>query len=245
MSTTYITLVNELLRRLNEVQLDTAGENFSSVRGVHALAKDAINNSIREILQHNQEWPFTLTTYTETLVSGTSLYSFQSDMSSVDWESFYLKRLEAAGNEPRTLHALSYADYIRNHRPTDDTAGSGNYTAPLRVYKTQGTEFGVTPLPDEAYEVEYKYFSFPADLTLYTDTTIIPSRFRYVIIDGAMMYMMRFRSNDQQGEIHRAKFDKGINDMRRLLLDEPDYLRSTMRVTTGSAYAPRSLSNGG
>lgn len=236
MAVTYVQLVNELLRRMNEVALDTAGDGFSSVKGVHALAKDAVNNSIREILQHNQEWPFTLTTYTETLVSGTGTYSFQSDMNSVDWESFYLKRLSSAENEPHRMATLSYHDYLRYHRPQEDTSGSGGYTAPLKVYKTQGTSFGVTPIPDAAYEVEYKYFSFPSDLSLYTDTTVIPDRFRYVIIDGAMMYMMRFRSNDQQGEIHRAKFDKGINDMRRLLLDEPDYLSSTMIISNHKGF---------
>lgn len=235
MAVTYVQLVNELLRRLNEVALDTAGEGFSSVKGVHALAKDAINNSIREILQHNQEWPFTLTTYTQTLTSGTGSYSFQSDMSSVDWDSFYLKRLSSAGNQPGKLPVITYNDYIRYHRPEEDIGGSGNYAVPMTVYKTQDTEFGVTPLPDDAYEVEYKYYYFPSDLSIYTDTTVIPDRFRYVIIDGAMMYMMRFRSNDQQGEIHRAKFEKGLGDMRRLLLDEPEYVSSFMRIRQGGS----------
>ena len=48
---TYITLVNQLLVRLNEVTLDTAGDGFTTVRNVQALAKDAINNSIRNIIQ--------------------------------------------------------------------------------------------------------------------------------------------------------------------------------------------------
>ena len=43
---TYVVLVNELLRRLNEVTLDTAGDGFDTVRNVQALAKDAVNNSI-------------------------------------------------------------------------------------------------------------------------------------------------------------------------------------------------------
>ena len=55
---TYITLVNQLLRRLNEVTLDTAGDGFTTVRNVQALAKDAINNSIRNIIQTGQEFPF-------------------------------------------------------------------------------------------------------------------------------------------------------------------------------------------
>ena len=64
MATTYITLVNDVLRRLNEVTLDIAGDGFDSVRNVQALAKDAVNNSIRLILQDGQEWPFLKTTYT-------------------------------------------------------------------------------------------------------------------------------------------------------------------------------------
>ena len=49
MSTTYLALTNDLLRRINEVQLTTA--NFATAKNVQAIAKDAINNSIREILQ--------------------------------------------------------------------------------------------------------------------------------------------------------------------------------------------------
>jgi len=35
---TYITLVNQLLVRLNEVTLDTAGDGFTTVRNVQALS---------------------------------------------------------------------------------------------------------------------------------------------------------------------------------------------------------------
>ena len=39
---TYVALTNELLRRLNEVTLDIAGDGFGTVRNVQAAAKDAI-----------------------------------------------------------------------------------------------------------------------------------------------------------------------------------------------------------
>jgi len=112
-STTYITLVNELLRRLNEVQLDTGGQGFATVRNVQALAKDAINSSIRLILHDGQEWPFLKTTYTQTLTAGTSTYNFPANFSSVDWETFYLKKLTAKDNEPTRLRPLtSIATFI-------------------------------------------------------------------------------------------------------------------------------------
>ena len=222
---TYLELTNELLRRLNEVAMDAS--DFPSARNIQALAKDAVNSSIREILHSAQEWPFAITTYTETLVAGTKEYSFQSDMSSVDWDSFYLKILTSANNNPAKLRLITFDDYLSNYRANEDLAGSGGYTAPAYVYQTQEAKFGVTPIPDAAYEIEYKYWAFPSDLSAYTDTTIIPDRFKNVIVDGAMMYMMLFRSNEQSAVIHKDKFDTGIRMMRRLLLDDPVSVRSS------------------
>ncbi len=55
------------------------------------VAKNAINSSIRELMHSAQEWPFALATQTQTLTVGTGTYSFPSNTSTVDWDSFYLK----------------------------------------------------------------------------------------------------------------------------------------------------------
>ena len=228
MSTTYVTLINQLLRRINETELDTTGDGFGSVRNLQALSKDAINSSIREILQISQEWPFTLTTNTETLVAGTSVYSFPADFSKVDWDTFYIKKHETQQNEPKRLSVITYADYLRSFRPVEDIGGTTARSVPMRIYQTQDSKFGVTPIPDDTYQIEYRYWSFPSDLTAFNDTSLIPNRFNTVVVDGAMMYMMRFRSNDQSGAIHEKKFMDGIDNMRRLLLDTPLYITSTV-----------------
>jgi hypothetical protein len=233
MATTFLNLTNELLRRLNEVTIDT-GE-FSTVRNIQALAKDAINTSVRTILQSSQEWPFTLQTYQQTLTSGTNEYDFPDTLSSVDWESFFIKQLAAKNNAPEKLPVIPYTEYLSKYRPIDDVATSSDYSVPLRVYQTQETKFGVTPIPDDEYVIEYKYWSFPSSLTAATDTCVIPSRFDHVIITGAMMYMMRFRSNEQSATLHSNEFEDGIKMMRRLLLDDHLYLRST--------YIPRTRIN--
>ena len=230
-TTTYLNLTNELLRRLNEVTIDQA--DFANVRNIQALAKDAVNSSVRRILQSAQEWPFTLTTKTETLVAGTGVYEFPADVSSVDWESFYIKQLSSKNNQPRKLEVVSYTEYLERYRYIDETAESGDYDVPIVVYQTQEEKFGVHPLPDDAYEIEYKYWAYPADLTLFDDTVIIPDRFRHVIIDGAMMYMMRFRSNEQSAMVHQQAFDDGIRMMRRLLNDDNLYVRSTYIPNVG------------
>jgi negative regulator of replication initiation len=63
---------------------------------------------------------------------------------------------------------------------------------------------------------------------LFSDTSIIPSRFDHVIVDGAVMFMMRFRSNEQSAAIHQNNFQDGIKAMRRLLLDDDLAIRSTV-----------------
>ena len=226
---TYISLVNQLLVRLNEVTLDTAGDGFLTVRNVQALAKDAINNSIRNIIQTGQEWSFLKTTYTETLAAGTRLYSFPADFATVDWDTFYLKKLDSANNTPSFLPTISFEEYTQRFRGLDDEGDSGSgISAPQQVYQTLEAKFGVTPVPNNSYQVEYVYWSFPSDLTAFDDTSVIPDRFNHVVIDGAMMYMMRFRSNDQSAAIHQQNFEDGIKSMRRILMDDPLDIRSTV-----------------
>jgi hypothetical protein len=193
---TYLSLTNELLQRLGEVQMDTS--EFAGARNIQALAKTAINSSVREILHVAQEWPFTLATETQTLTVGQSVYDFPSTLSSVDWESFYLKTLNF-NNTPVRLKILNYVDYLNTYRPQDDINGAAGYSPPRFVYQTQDLKFGVTPLPDQAYELEYKYWVFPDSLSASTDVCIIPDRFSNVVVDGAMVYMMIFRSNEQAG----------------------------------------------
>ena len=220
---------------MGEVTLDTT--EFDGARNIQALAKNAVNSSIRELMHSAQEWPFALVTYPQTLTIGTGQYSFPANCSNVDWESFYLKKLTAANNEPTRLPVLTYTDYLDNHRPNEDMNGTGGYGPSIAVYQTNEAKFGVTPLPDQAYVIEYKYWSFPADLEESTDVCIVPDRFTNVLIDGAMFYMLMFRSNEQGATIYRDKFDMGIRTMRRLLLDEPLYMRSMM--ITQPSFNPR------
>lgn len=223
---TYLDLTNELLRRLNEVTIDQS--EFATVRNVQALAKDAINSAVREIIQVAQEWPFTLITYTQTCTAGTSVYDFPADFSSVDWESFYLKIHSSESNRPANLEQVEYTYYIKNLRPDEDTSGESGRNAPDTVYQTMDEKFGLYPVPDKDYEVEYRYWKYPTDMVVSTDVCTIPDRFRHVLIDGAMAYMMKFRSNEQSAQLHANKFEDGVKTMRRLLVDEPLSLKSTV-----------------
>lgn len=226
---TYISLTNELLRRVGEVTLDPT--EFDGARNVQGLAKQAINSSVKELMHSAQEWPFALVTGTQTLATdGTSVYDFPTEFSSVDWESFYLRQLISANNEPKRLYVMSYPQYLDEYRAKDETAGVGGYGVPDAVFQTQEGKFGITPPADQPYVIEYKYWLFPADMVVATDVCIVPTRFDNVVIDGAMTYMMIYRSNEQSAALHRERFEQGIKNMRRLLMDEPLTVRSTMLV---------------
>jgi len=235
---TFINLANELLRRLNEVQIDES--SFVAAKNVQALAKDAINSAIRETLQDAQEWPFALITYEQTLVAGTGTYDFPADYSKADWDNFYIKQLTSESNTPKKLQLITYAEYLSKYRSNEEVSGEGGRNAPDYVYMTQDTKFGVTPIPNAAYVIEYRYWKFPADLVLPDDVSIIPNRFKHVIIDGAMMYMMLFRSNEQSASMHSTKFEDGIKMMRRLVVDQhPNVISTALQKFSNSVSVDR------
>jgi hypothetical protein len=227
----YVTLVNKLLVRLNEVPLDPGGVGFGATRNVQELAKNAINDSVRLIVQTGEEWPYLKVTYTQTLTPNVRVYNFPANFASADWETFYLKK--SATNSPKFLPSVDYQKYIQNYRTLDDENTTGGI--PEMVYDTLSDSFGVYPNPNAAYEIENTYWSVSADMQAYTDECIIPTRFDHVIVDGAMMIMMRFRSNEQSAAVHQNNFENGIRLMRRTVIDQP--LRVTSTMIEGSTNA--------
>ena len=67
----FIGLVNDVNSRLNEVELTT--DNFATVTGFFAFAKEAVNSAIRQIQQEEYEWPWNRAEETEVLVLSITL----------------------------------------------------------------------------------------------------------------------------------------------------------------------------
>ena len=57
MASSYLTLVNNVLRDFNEVELTSS--NFGSSRGVQTTVKDYVNRSITDLINSELNWPFT------------------------------------------------------------------------------------------------------------------------------------------------------------------------------------------
>jgi hypothetical protein len=92
MASTYLTLVNNVLRDFNEVELTSS--NFGASRGVQTVVKDYINRSITDIINSELNWPFTRAAGSVDVIAGKSLYSHASIASNVkyvDYDTMFLR----------------------------------------------------------------------------------------------------------------------------------------------------------
>lgn len=226
MAYNFIGLVNDVNRRLNEVELTSS--NFSSATGFYAHAKDAINSSIRYINQSEFEWPFNHVTQEDSLSAGISRYLLPVDCKTVDYDSFRIKENSSLGNATVKLSILSYEEYLEKNIAQEYSTSTNNRGVPSHVIQSPSLEYIMTPPPDKAYTLVYEYYRIPVDLESYDDVPEIPERFRHIIVDGAMHYAYLFRGDTQDAQLTKQKFDEGIKNMRTMLINRYHYVRSYM-----------------
>tara|TARA_R110002074_G_scaffold23362_1_gene70849 strand:+ start:38 stop:1102 length:1065 start_codon:yes stop_codon:yes gene_type:complete len=92
MASTYLTLVNNVLRDFNEVELTSS--NFTNSRGVQTTVKDYVNRSITDLINSELNWPFTRAAGSVDVIAGKSLYSHDSIASNlkyVDYDTMFLR----------------------------------------------------------------------------------------------------------------------------------------------------------
>ena len=99
MASTYLTLVNNVLRDMNEVELTSS--NFTSSRGVQTTVKDYVNRSISDVLNAELNWPFTRAEGSVDAIAGKQLYSFASIASTlkyIDYDNVFLQPKDYIAN---------------------------------------------------------------------------------------------------------------------------------------------------
>lgn len=218
MPSTYIDLTNALLRRLNEVEIEVA--DFADVRGVQALAKDAVRASIAKINAAEFEWPFNSAEHSQTLTVGEEDYSWPNFFKSVEWNSFYIVNDGTNTNTTTSLDFVSRDYYYDRLRNADLDAGNSGLDLPKYVFPSHGNGYGVSPSPNKAYVLRFRYFLNYAELLNYDDQTRVPSTYDHVLIAGAMYHMYLFRDNSEMAGIAQQEFMAGIKEMQTLLLNK-------------------------
>jgi len=220
----YLGLVNDVNRRLNEVELTTT--DFSTAKGEYGMIKDAVNASIRYINQHEYEWPYNHVTAEEKMTAGVVRYAFPTDAKTIDFDSFRIKRNATLGNDTKRVAILSYEEYLNKHVDIEYNT-SANRGLPDFVFRAPNQEFGFVKNPDKAYEYVYEYYRLPVDLINTTDVPTVPEQFRYIIVNGAMYFAYMFRGETQESQVVQQRFMEEIKSMRSLYVNRYDYLRST------------------
>ena len=96
----YLTLCNNVLRELNEVELTST--NFTASRGVQTSVKGFVNKAISDLYNSEVEWAWLHTSTTQDTNVGQREYTLPADMRKVDFESFYLKPKQVVSNSEFT-----------------------------------------------------------------------------------------------------------------------------------------------
>ena len=231
MAYTYLDITNEVLARMNEVSLSAAG--FGSARGFQVQCKNAVNDSINFINHREFNWPFNHTTKTEPLVAGTSRYSIPATAKTVDYDTFRLVKDYDLGTDGGGLSILDYKEYVdRFIEQEDDTSIDGS--VPRSIVRTPDNNYLLYPYPNKAYTLKYEYYNNPTVLSVAADVPAIPELYRAVIADGATAYAYQYRGETDQYQLNWARFNEGISNMRSILTNRYEYVRSTVTGRSGS-----------
>ncbi|UAW59222.1 putative tail structure protein [Roseobacter phage CRP-603] len=226
MAYNFLGLVNEVNRRLNEVELTSS--NFATASGFYNSAKDAVNASLRHINHEESNWPWNHVLEEETLTAGVTRYDYPTDAKLIDMNSFRIKKDASLSVGTTKLKLLDYQEYLDKYVDYEYNSGSDTQTIPRNIVRAPSQEFIVIPTPDKAYELVYEYYRNPVSLELWDDVPSVPLEFKHIIVDGAMFYAYQFRADTQASQIAQGKFETGIKYMRSLYINRYDYVRSTV-----------------
>lgn len=241
MGSTYLELTNRVLRRINEVELDAS--SFSDCKGVHAAAKDAVLDTIRDINSQKFEWPFNATAGTQLLTVGLEEYSWPTDFRMPDWESFYIVKDTALNVGTTPLRQISKDEYYKYLKKTDlDADNAVGLRLPRYVAERDMGGFIVTPSPNLAYTINYRYWVKTITMSLYSDTTTIPTEYDQVITDGAINLLYMFLDNDERAQVAAAAYKRGLSYMTYILIPKDPYAYD--RRVIPSDFASRKMWTG-
>ena len=123
---------------------------------------------------------------------------------------------------PNYLQNRSIDIFNAYFREDDFHLEPSTFNTPEFVFATNDDKYVLSPVPDNEYKLEYKYYLPPTTLSSDTDTTTIPTRYEHVIIDRAMFYVFLFRGNAESATVMDTRTNRKVERMRIELINKPD-----------------------
>jgi len=120
---TYLTLANNVLQELNEVELTSS--TFSSSRGIQTAVKTFVNKAVNDLYTAEVEWPWLYTSTTQDVNSGQQEYTFPSAFRKADFDSFYLLPKELVTNGEFTSNINNWTTIAGSGSASYSSTGNG------------------------------------------------------------------------------------------------------------------------
>ena len=120
---TYLTLINNVLQELNEVELTSS--TFSSSRGIQTAVKTFVNKAVNDLYTAEVEWPWLYTSTTQDVNSGQQEYTFPSAFRKADFDSFYLIPKELVTNGEFTSNINDWTTIAGSGSASYSSTGNG------------------------------------------------------------------------------------------------------------------------
>ncbi len=248
MATTFLTLTNDVLRELNEIELTSS--TFASAKGIQSFVKDSVNKSLKDVANEEPQLPFFAVAasgetdpfygnVTVPSVAGTRWYTLKAgssnittDYSSIDWDDFYITTInvseESAPYVSKSLSFITLEDWTRYYRDSEnaDDSDSQNYGEPQYVIRSPDhRKFGLSPIPDKVYNVHFYAYAAPTALSAYSDEIALPDQYSNVITARARYYVWQFKESPQQAAFAMDDYKKGMRHMKSNLINpSPSYI---------------------
>jgi hypothetical protein len=224
MPSTWMELTNKLLRRTNDVEITES--DFASAKGIQAAAKDYIQDVVREINTTKPNWPFNAVEHSQSLNTGVEEYAWPINFTAAEWDSFQIQANATHGNSFQALHLTTRDEWYTRQRDLDYESLTAGRDLPTHVFPSHGQGFGVTPSPDQDYNIKFRYYKDHTALSLFSSQVTIPDKFDYVIISGALTYMSLFKENIEGVQLMKQQFKEGISNMVNIFLPNETYVYS-------------------
>lgn len=188
----YLELVNEVLSELDTPTVAT----LTGATGLPKRAMRWVNRIIFDIYSRSNDWSFREATGILNTVAGVDTYSLAANVDLDGFKSVVVRECKTP------LHYLDYEDWDQ-HNPT--TSLPGGFT----IYQNQ---IILSPAPDRVYTLDYKFQVKPTLLVNDADSPIIPEKWQYVLVDGAV-YRAKLFLNDEDFRDQQAQYEQGIKLM--------------------------------
>ena len=253
MATTFLTLTNDVLRELNEIELTSA--TFSGATGIQSFVKNSINKSLKDIANEEPQLPFFAVAASGTTdpfygnvtvatTAGTRWYLLKADSSniisdyaSIDWDDFYITNINVSGESApfvsKGLKFLTLDEWTRYYRDSEneDDANTAAYGEPKFVIRSPyHRKFGLSPIPDKVYNVHFYAYNAPTALSAHGDEIVLPDQYANVVTARARYYVWQFKESPQQAAFALDDYKKGMRQMKSNLINPaPKYIGDDRR----------------